>query len=89
MYIFQLFSTIFQKRVDFRQEGCYNSLQMDKTDYMLTVQQVAGRLSCSDKTIYERIQRQEITASKLGGTYRIREEWLTEYIEKNKLRGRK
>jgi len=51
---------------------------------MLTVREVAERLRVSPATVYRWVRRGKLEALRIGGTTRIEEEALSEFIEKAK-----
>lgn len=48
---------------------------------LLTVQEVADELRVSDMTVYRIIKRGELTAVRVGNSYRIRRADLDEYLD--------
>ena len=51
---------------------------------LYTVQQIAEKLQMHPETIRQKIKRGEIEAYTTGKSYRISEEQLLEFLEKNK-----
>ena len=55
-------------------------MQMD----IMTISQTASYLQVCEKTIRRRIEKKELTASKVGGSWRIRKADVDDYLENNK-----
>ena len=49
---------------------------------LLTTAQAAERLQISAYTLREKLKRKEIKSIRIGNSYRIRSEWLEEFISR-------
>ena len=49
----------------------------------LSVKEVAGRLQIHWQTVLKYIKQGDLYAVQIAGGYRVREDWLDEFIEKN------
>lgn len=49
---------------------------------LLTTAQAAERLQISAYTLREKLKRKEVKSIRIGNSYRIRSEWLEEFISR-------
>ena len=49
---------------------------------LLTTAQAAKQLQLSEYTLREKLKRKEIKSIRIGNSYRIRPEWLEEFISR-------
>ena len=49
---------------------------------LLTTAQAAERLQISAYTLREKLKRKEVKSMRIGNSYRIRSEWLEEFISR-------
>lgn len=59
---------------------------MARQHELLTVAEVAERLRVSTMTVYRLIQRDELQALRIGRSYRIAQDALTEYLQTDEVR---
>ncbi len=61
---------------------------MDRDDEILTLDEIAAYLKIAKRTVYRLVQKGEIPAFKLGGTWRFRrselDRWIADSINKKK-----
>lgn len=55
-------------------------------DEILTISQTAAYLKISEKTVRRLIEKKELLASKVGGSWRIKTIDIEKYLEENKNR---
>lgn len=56
-----------------------------KDQRLVTVEELAERLSVHPRTIQRLVERQEIRAVRVGRQFRFRREWIEEWIQRNTL----
>ena len=53
-------------------------------DNVLAVCEIAGKLNVSEQVIYREIKNRKLKAKKVGGQWRILQQWLNDYLNINK-----
>jgi excisionase family DNA binding protein len=52
-------------------------------DEMLSVEEVARRFNVSTRTVVRLVERRQLRALRVGRQWRVKPEWIDEWIEKN------